>query len=222
MPASMHSNDREALFRMTDDSESTFIQSSPDLNPNRLDDNAFAVHANIESAALSSNDPYPVATQIPTEPSSTISQSLTHVKQGSKERLVQPLSGGYSKWKASWRLQTTVVGLFLLGGYNIDLLNRPAFVLILLTITALIHAAVHCGFFFYLDGRVLSNDPELSIQKTTIPQGYVTTISFLLATAFRAALVASVGVCYTQYLWATLRERILKVLFTTCSPLFPL
>jgi hypothetical protein len=94
-------------------------------------------------------------------------------------------------------------------------------VLNLLTITALIHAAVHWGFFFYLDGRVLSNDPELSIKRTTIPQGYVTTISFLLATAFRAALVASVGVCYTQYLWATLRERVLKVLFATCSPLSP-
>ncbi|KAJ8119064.1 hypothetical protein OPT61_g81 [Boeremia exigua] len=28
---------------------------------------------------------------------------------------------------------------------------------------------------------------------------------------FRAALVASVGVCYTQYLWATLRDRVLKI-----------
>ncbi|KAJ8117316.1 hypothetical protein OPT61_g1458 [Boeremia exigua] len=31
------------------------------------------------------------------------------------------------------------------------------------------------------------------------------------ALAFRAALLASVGVCYTQYLWALLRTRVLKV-----------
>ena len=81
----------------------------------------------------------------------------------------------------------------------------------MLTNIALICAAVHCGFFFYLDGRVLSNEAELSAEKTTVPQGYVTTIAFLLATAFRAVLVANAGVCYTQYLWATSRERVLKV-----------
>jgi hypothetical protein len=63
----------------------------------------------------------------------------------------------------------------------------------------------------YLDGRILSEGIEISGKKTLIPQNYVTTISLLITTAFRAALLASVGVCYTQYLWATLRERVLKV-----------
>jgi hypothetical protein len=63
----------------------------------------------------------------------------------------------------------------------------------------------------YLDGRILSESIEISEKKTHIPQGYVTTISLLITAAFRAALLASVGVCYTQYLWATLRERALKV-----------
>jgi hypothetical protein len=44
-----------------------------------------------------------------------------------------------------------------------------------------------------------------------IPQGYATTISLLLIAAFRAALVGSIGLCYTQYFWATLRKRVLKV-----------
>jgi ABC-type antimicrobial peptide transport system permease subunit len=62
-----------------------------------------------------------------------------------------------------------------------------------------------------LDGRVLSNDSTLSNKKTTTSQGYVTTISLLLTTAFRAALSGGVGVTYTQYLWVTLRKRLLKV-----------
>ena len=44
-----------------------------------------------------------------------------------------------------------------------------------------------------------------------IPQGYATTTSLLLIAAFRAALVGSIGLCYTQHLWATLRKRVLKV-----------
>jgi hypothetical protein len=52
----------------------------------------------------------------------------------------------------------------------------------------------------YLDGRILSENIEISEKKTQIPQSYVTTISLLITTAFRAALIASVGTCYTQYL----------------------
>jgi hypothetical protein len=45
-----------------------------------------------------------------------------------------------------------------------------------------------------------------------VPQAYATTLSLILVTAFRAALVASIGTCYTQYLWATFRKHVLKVL----------
>lgn len=51
------------------------------------------------------------------------------------------------------------------------------------------------------------------MKTTTVPQAYATTVSLVLVTAFRAALVASIVTCYTQYLWATLRKRVLKVLF---------
>ncbi|KAH6618853.1 hypothetical protein C7974DRAFT_38251 [Boeremia exigua] len=107
-----------------------------------------------------------------------------------KGKMVQHLKSGYATWKTTWRLQTVIVGFYVL---------------------ALLCAAAHCWFFVYLNGRILSPDIELAAKTTTIPQGYVTTISFLLVTAFRASLVASVGVCYTQHLWATLREKVLKV-----------
>jgi hypothetical protein len=90
--------------------------------------------------------------------------------------------------------------------------NSPYYSKLLLTLSALLLAVAHCLFFQYLDGRILSPGIGLPTTKTTtIPQGYVTALSFLLITAFRAALVASVGICYTQYLWATLRTKVLKV-----------
>jgi len=52
----------------------------------------------------------------------------------------------------------------------------------------------------------------LSEKTTMVPQAYATTLSLILVTAFRAALVASIGTCYTQYLWATFRKHVLKVL----------
>jgi hypothetical protein len=70
---------------------------------------------------------------------------------------------------------------------------------------------VHYVFFRYLNNRVISQGIPLSTKTTSIPQAYVTTVSLLLVTAFRAALLASVGTCYTQLLWATFRERVLKV-----------
>jgi hypothetical protein len=70
---------------------------------------------------------------------------------------------------------------------------------------------MHYVFFRYLNNRVISQGIPLSTKTTSIPQAYVTTISLLLVTAFRAALLASVGTCYTQLLWATFRERVLKV-----------
>ena len=36
----------------------------------------------------------------------------------SKERLVEPFHSGYMRWKAAWRLQTIMVGLYILGKCN--------------------------------------------------------------------------------------------------------
>lgn len=66
----------------------------------------------------------------------------------------------------------------------------------------------------YLHGRIAAgtnSQEEIPFKITSIPQRYVTTISFLLATVFRAALVASIGVCYAQYLWMVLRRQALEV-----------
>jgi hypothetical protein len=70
---------------------------------------------------------------------------------------------------------------------------------------------VHYLFFRYLDDRVIFQGTLHSRKTTSIPQAYVTTISLLFVTAVCAALLASVATCYTQLLWATLRERVFKV-----------
>lgn len=73
-------------------------------------------------------------------------------------------------------------------------------------------ALVHYLFFAYLNNRTTgSHDDRLSLPTTSISQSYATTISLLLVTAFRAALVGSVGICYTQHLWATFRKKVLQV-----------
>jgi len=65
----------------------------------------------------------------------------------------------------------------------------------------------------YLDGRIISQGFTLSTKTTSVSQAYATTVSLVLVTAFRATLVASIGTCYTQHLWATFRKRVLKVPF---------
>lgn len=73
-------------------------------------------------------------------------------------------------------------------------------------------AATHYVIFAYLDGRVIGSGHEPSPpDSTSVPQSYVTTTSLILVTGFRAALVASVGIAYTQYLWKNLRSRFLSV-----------
>jgi hypothetical protein len=84
----------------------------------------------------------------------------------------------------------------------------------MLTPQALICATAHLLFFTYLDGRILTSDISILAKQTTIPQGYATTTSLLLIAAFRAALIGSIGLCYTQHLWATLRKQVLKVRFS--------
>jgi hypothetical protein len=38
----------------------------------------------------------------------------------SKERLAEPFRSGYTKWKTAWRLQTIIVGLYILGKCNLQ------------------------------------------------------------------------------------------------------
>lgn len=76
---------------------------------------------------------------------------------------------------------------------------------------ALMCAVAHFCVFNYLDGRIADRgDEPPPFRSTSIPQSYVTTISLVLVTAFRASLVASIGICYTQYLWQTLRRQLLE------------
>lgn len=76
----------------------------------------------------------------------------------------------------------------------------------------MITAIAHFCVFNYLHGRVAATSDEgRSFRSTSIPQSYVTTISLLLVTVFRASLVASIGVCYAQCLWKTLRRELLEV-----------
>ncbi|RII07023.1 hypothetical protein CUC08_Gglean007991 [Alternaria sp. MG1] len=93
--------------------------------------------------------------------------------------------------RQTWRIPATILGFYFIS---------------------FLCAATHYCFFPYLDGRIISPGFTLSTKTTTVPQAYVTTVSLVLVTAFRAALVASIGTCYTQYLWATFRKRVLKVL----------
>lgn len=55
-----------------------------------------------------------------------------------------------------------------------------------------------------MDGKELSDHFVLR-------QSRVSTISLLLVTAFRAAVVTTLGVCFTQYLWYLLRRNSLRI-----------
>ncbi|KAL1794596.1 hypothetical protein ACET3X_006412 [Alternaria dauci] len=98
--------------------------------------------------------------------------------------------GRFRGLKDTWRVPAAILGFYLIS---------------------FLCAAAHYCFFAYLDGRIISPGFMLSTKTTTVPQAYVTTVSLILVTAFRAALVASIGTCYTQYLWATFRKRVLRV-----------
>ncbi|KAJ8108732.1 hypothetical protein OPT61_g7964 [Boeremia exigua] len=96
-----------------------------------------------------------------------------------------------SVWQQAWITPASIVGFYTI---------------------ALLCAIAHFCVFNYLDGRVAYQGSEpVPFPSTSIPQSYVTTVSLVLVTAFRAALVASIGVCYTQYLWCILRRRTLEV-----------
>jgi hypothetical protein len=79
---------------------------------------------------------------------------------------------------------------------------------------ALLSAIAHMCVFLYLHGRIASEgDNTLPFKTTSLPQSYVTTLSLVFVTIFRAALVASIGVCYVQCLWRTLRQQVMEVQF---------
>ena len=102
---------RYGINTTTGDSEISSIRSSIDPSLTRPDENGSTTNSGIALASFPSHAP----PSIPPEPSSTPSQSPTPAEQGSKDKLVQPLLGGYSKWKTSWKLQTTIIGLVSLG-----------------------------------------------------------------------------------------------------------
>jgi hypothetical protein len=63
---------------------------------------------------------------------------------------------------------------------------------------------LHYCFFKFIDGKELSNSVLLQ-------QSRVSTISLILVTIFRAVVVATLGICFTQYLWYSLRGNSLKI-----------
>ncbi|KAF3008932.1 hypothetical protein E8E13_011326 [Curvularia kusanoi] len=141
----------------------------------------------VRSAASDRSDAARSSTQVDLEKT----QNRVRTRRTSGDEPNGFLKGVYRKWKTAWRLQTTIIGLFTVS---------------------MACAYMHWLFFEYLDGRILAWIPPTTAAKTTmIQQGYATTISFLLTTAFKAALVGSVGICYTQSLWVTLRKRVLKI-----------
>jgi len=97
-----HPNDQAAIHTTTDDSGVSSIRSSLDSSLTRPDDDGSTTNSDIALASIPRHAP----PSIPPEPSYTPSESPTTEKQGSKDRLVQPLLGGYSKWKTLWKLQT--------------------------------------------------------------------------------------------------------------------
>jgi hypothetical protein len=86
--------------------------------------------------------------------------------------------------------------------------SQPALILA----TALVIAVAHHALFIYLNGRIVNLDKEdLPFSSTNVPQAYATTFSLALVTAFRAAMIASIGLCYTQCLWKKLRVELLQI-----------
>jgi hypothetical protein len=65
-------------------------------------------------------------------------------------------------------------------------------------------AAVHYAFFRLIDGKEVSGVFSLR-------QSQVSTISLLLVTGFRSAIIAVIGTCFTQYLWHLLRVNCFRI-----------
>lgn len=108
----------------------------------------------------------------------------------------------------TWQTPIMIIGFYVTGRKLLPALHcktdRP--------VTALLGAVAHLCLFMYLHRRIaVERGEKLPFKTTSLPQSYVTTLSLLLVTIFRAALVASIGICYAQYLWMVLRLQVLEV-----------
>jgi hypothetical protein len=115
-----------------------------------------------------------------------------------------------SVWPRRWRVPSAMIGFWFLGKfYHV---HRSQTRHLLSVTTALVIAVAHHAVFIYLSGRIINVDHEhVPFSSTSIPQAYATTFSLALVTAFRAAMVASIGMCFTQCLWQKLRIELLEI-----------
>ncbi|KAJ8116808.1 hypothetical protein OPT61_g1851 [Boeremia exigua] len=84
-------------------------------------------------------------------------------------------------------------------------LRKTVAIACLLFSLALLCCILHYVFFSRLNGSEADGD------RAPIRQSYVTAVSIILATLFRAALLGSVGMCFAQRLWRTLRDNAIPV-----------
>ena len=97
-----------------------------------------------------------------------------------------------SLWWHLWRTPASILGFYTAGMAR----TKTTVFELTLNFLALLCAVIHFCVFNYLDGRIADRrdrrNEEIPFRSTSIPQSYVTTISLVLVTAFRAALVASI------------------------------
>ena len=113
-----HSNDRNGLLRTPEETQTTSIPSMLDLNLDHVDDDTSVTHADMTPPSLLSDIPFLDSPQVLTKLSFKPDESSTSAKQGFRTRLVQRLLGRSSKWTTSWRLQSVIIGFFLLCRCN--------------------------------------------------------------------------------------------------------
>jgi hypothetical protein len=101
----------------------------------------------------------------------------------------------------AWKTPLAIVGCYVSGNVRHLCIILS---LILTPLLATILAVFHYIFFRLIDGQEASH-------MFALRQSQVTTVSFLLVTAFRASIVAALGTSFTQYLWYVLRIRCLQV-----------
>ena len=141
-----------------------------------------------------------------TKPPNELAEALTTASTGSNSFRVLSRT---SVWRRSWKTVAGIVGFYIIG---MSFLPTTFGIILIIRDSALLCAIAHHSVFVYLNGRVVNLSSEkLQFDTTTVSQMYATTTSLALVTAFRAALVASVGLCYTQYLWKKLRTDLLEV-----------
>jgi hypothetical protein len=101
----------------------------------------------------------------------------------------------------TWKTPFAIVGSYCLG--KVAFFNMFPNAVLISTIAAVLVIS-HYGFFRWMDGQ---DDSDTFMLR----QSQVTTVSFLLVTAFRASIVTALGISFTQYLWYLLRRNCLQV-----------